>query len=92
MWPKARGLAQHGGPPGWLEENDPTGMILYVMDGPYSLPFLYSIGFSLLRKMLLLYYSGVWSSYSTEKVCTIVCRKEGSIVPSLNTELLVSTR
>jgi hypothetical protein len=23
--PKARGLAQHGGPPGWLEENDPGG-------------------------------------------------------------------
>jgi hypothetical protein len=21
--PKARGLAQHGGPPGWLEESDP---------------------------------------------------------------------
>jgi hypothetical protein len=25
MRPKARGLAQHGGPIGWLEENDPTG-------------------------------------------------------------------
>jgi hypothetical protein len=24
MRPKARGLAQHGGPPGWLEESDPT--------------------------------------------------------------------
>jgi hypothetical protein len=24
MWPKARGLAQHGGPPGWLEESDPA--------------------------------------------------------------------
>jgi hypothetical protein len=23
--PKARGLAQHGGPPGWLEESDPAG-------------------------------------------------------------------
>jgi hypothetical protein len=29
MRPKARGLAQHGGPPGWLEESDP---ILYVID------------------------------------------------------------
>jgi hypothetical protein len=25
MRPKARGLAQHGGPPGWLEEIDPAG-------------------------------------------------------------------
>jgi hypothetical protein len=41
MRPKARGLAQHGGPPGWLEESDPTptGVILYVMDVPYRLPF-----------------------------------------------------
>ncbi len=28
MRPKARGLAQHGGPPGWLEESDPSGGIL----------------------------------------------------------------
>ncbi len=35
MWPQARGLAKHGGPPGWLEEGDPAGVILYVMDGPY---------------------------------------------------------
>jgi hypothetical protein len=33
MRPKARGLAQHGGPPGRLEESDPAGVILYVMDG-----------------------------------------------------------
>jgi hypothetical protein len=33
MMPKARGLVQHGGPPGCLEESDPAGMILYVMDG-----------------------------------------------------------
>jgi hypothetical protein len=39
MRPRARGLAQHGGPPGWLEESDPAGSILYVMDGPYHLPF-----------------------------------------------------
>jgi hypothetical protein len=39
MRPKARGLTQHGGPPGWLEESDPAGVILYVMDGPYRLPF-----------------------------------------------------
>ncbi len=31
MRPKARGLAQRGGPPGWLEENDPAGVILYEM-------------------------------------------------------------
>jgi hypothetical protein len=39
MRPKARGLAQHGGPPGSLEESDPAGVILYVMDVPYRLPF-----------------------------------------------------
>jgi hypothetical protein len=32
-----RGLAQHGGPPGWLEESDPV--ILYAMDGPYACLF-----------------------------------------------------
>ena len=36
---KARGLAQHGGPPGWLEYSDPAGVILYVTDGPYCLLF-----------------------------------------------------
>ena len=43
MRPKARGLAQHGGPPGWLEESDPAGVILYEMDGPYRLPFTYTV-------------------------------------------------
>ncbi len=33
MRPKARGLAQHGGPPGWLEKSDPAGVVLYVMTG-----------------------------------------------------------
>ncbi len=42
--PKARGLAQHGGPPGWLEESEPAGVILFVMDGPRRLPFLYRTG------------------------------------------------
>jgi hypothetical protein len=38
--PKARGLAQHGDPPGWLEESDPAGYS-FVLDGrsmPPSLP------------------------------------------------------
>ncbi len=39
MRPRARRLAQHGGPPGWLAESDPTGVILYVTDGPYRLSF-----------------------------------------------------
>ncbi len=39
---KARGLAQHGGPPGWLEESDPAGVILYVMLESYCLPFQYT--------------------------------------------------
>ncbi len=33
MRPKARGLAQHGGLPVWLEESNPAGVILYAMDG-----------------------------------------------------------
>jgi hypothetical protein len=36
MRPKARGLAQHGGPTGWLEDREPAGVILFVMDGPYT--------------------------------------------------------
>jgi hypothetical protein len=41
MRPKARGLVQHGSLPSWLEESDLAGVILYVMDGPYRLLFLY---------------------------------------------------
>jgi hypothetical protein len=33
MRKKARGMAQHGGPPGWLEESDPASVILYESDG-----------------------------------------------------------
>jgi hypothetical protein len=33
MRPKARGLVQHGGPPGWQEERDQAGVVLFVMDG-----------------------------------------------------------
>jgi hypothetical protein len=40
MRPKARGMAQHGGP----EESDPAGVILYVMDGPYHLTSPYRTG------------------------------------------------
>ena len=41
---KASGLAQHGDLSDWLEESDPAGVILYVMDGLYSLPFPYRTG------------------------------------------------
>ncbi len=46
MRPKARGLTQHGGPPGWLKESDPAGVILYVMDvkGINGLPYPYRTG------------------------------------------------
>jgi hypothetical protein len=44
MRPKARAGSQHGCPPGWLEESDPAGVILYMIDGPYSLPFPYRTG------------------------------------------------
>ncbi len=33
MRPKARGLAQHGGPPGGLEESDPAGVICMWWSG-----------------------------------------------------------
>ncbi len=39
MRSRARGLAQHGGLPGWLQESDPAGVILQMMDGPVRLPF-----------------------------------------------------
>jgi hypothetical protein len=32
MRPKARGLAQHGGPPDWLEECDPAARWYFVRD------------------------------------------------------------
>ncbi len=35
--PKARELAQHGAPPGWLEESDPAGCVL-VRGGRSMLP------------------------------------------------------
>ncbi len=41
---KARGQAQHGGQPGWLDESDPAGVVLYLMYRPYHLPFLYRAG------------------------------------------------
>ncbi len=44
MRTKARGLAQYDSPSGWLKESDPAGVILYVMDGPYCLPFPYHTG------------------------------------------------
>jgi hypothetical protein len=33
---EARGLAQRGGSPCWLEESDPAGVILYVINWPYT--------------------------------------------------------
>jgi hypothetical protein len=39
MRPMTSELAQRGGLPGWLEESDPAGVILYVTDGPYGLHF-----------------------------------------------------
>jgi hypothetical protein len=38
MRPKASGLAQQGGPLGWLEESNPASVIMYVMYGSYCLP------------------------------------------------------
>jgi hypothetical protein len=44
MRPNDRGLAQHGSLPGWLEESDSAGVILYVMDGSNCLSFPYRTG------------------------------------------------
>jgi hypothetical protein len=44
MSPRARGLDQQGGPPGWLEESDPAGVIFLppavppAFSVPYRLP------------------------------------------------------
>jgi hypothetical protein len=51
MRPKARELTQYGGLParhaaklaGRLEESDPAGVILYMMDGPYRKRFIYRL-------------------------------------------------
>ncbi len=40
--PKARGLAQHGGPPGWLEERSDPADCEFVRDGrsmPPAMPW-----------------------------------------------------
>jgi len=50
MRPKTRDLTQHGGPPGWLEEGDPAGVILYVMDG--AIPPAFSVPYRLYRQEL----------------------------------------
>jgi hypothetical protein len=41
MSPRASGLAQHGGSPGWLEESDPTGVIFVRMAVPpaFTVPY-----------------------------------------------------
>jgi hypothetical protein len=48
MRPKARGLTQHGGPPGWLEESDPAGCD-FVRDGrpvppAFFVPYRFRVG------------------------------------------------
>jgi hypothetical protein len=44
MRPKARGLAHHGDPPGWLEESDPAGVICTWWTGCTACLFLYRTG------------------------------------------------
>jgi hypothetical protein len=41
MSPRARGLAQHDGPPGWLEDSDPAGVIFVRMavSPAFSVPY-----------------------------------------------------
>jgi hypothetical protein len=55
MRPKARGLAQHGGPPGWLEESDPAGCD-FVCDGRSMPPAL--TGADLLLNVLFKMFIG----------------------------------
>jgi hypothetical protein len=59
MRPKARGLAQHGGPPGWLQKSDPAGVILHVMEGPPVNLFLYQY-----LAEIPLPRNGIWLLYS----------------------------
>ncbi len=53
MRPKARWLAQHGGPPGWLEESDPAGCD-FVRDGR-SVPPALKVPHHLHRSVLNVY-------------------------------------
>ncbi len=41
----------HGGPPGWLEKSYPVGGILYVMDGPYRMPFTRTLSAALIKEL-----------------------------------------
>ncbi len=43
MRPKSRGLDQHIGLPGWLENSDPAGVILYVLDSLYRACLFYTV-------------------------------------------------
>jgi hypothetical protein len=59
MRAKARGLAQHGGPPGWLEESDPAGVFLYVIvwavPPAFSIPYRSWLAASWWNFQLLIY-------------------------------------
>ncbi len=59
MRPKARILAQHGGPPGWLEESDPAGC-----DGRSMPPALTDHTTCPRLLLLLVYYYKMYKKYS----------------------------
>ncbi len=59
MRPKARGLAQHGGPPIWLEEIDPSGSD-FVFDRRSMPPTLTD------PRLGLIYYENTVMSYVTQ--------------------------
>ncbi len=78
MRPKARRLAQHGGPTGCLEESDQAGVLVYVIDGPYLLPFPYSTGYQwqeLPSCLLMEFPAAVVNVHNYPSVAT--SRKEG---------------
>jgi hypothetical protein len=52
---KARGQAQHGGPPGWLEESNTAGVFFYMMDEPYRTAPVALTRAVQMRAQLLLY-------------------------------------
>jgi hypothetical protein len=58
-----RGLAQHGGLPGWLEESDPAGCD-FVHDGGFMRPAL--TDFWQIQLLLLMCYYGMYTKHRHE--------------------------
>ncbi len=85
MRPKARGLAQYGGPPVWLEESDPAGCD-FECDGWSMTPDL-SDHITCPVPKFIVPDSGIGLSYRPASLCSLAGRydnhmPESTISPS----------